>query len=83
MELRMVFRRCANAAPMTAVVAESLCFGDGGNDLGMFDAVGTSIAMGNGNSEVKEMADFVTDGVDENGIWNACVRLGLIHDDLL
>lgn len=62
---------------------EAMCFGDGGNDLGMFDAVGTSIAMGNGNSEVKEMADFVTDGVDENGIWNACVRLGLIHGDLL
>ena len=39
--------------------------------------------MGNGNPEVREMADFVTDGVDENGIWNACVRLGLIHGDLL
>jgi len=62
---------------------EAMCFGDGGNDLGMFDAVGTSVAMGNGNPEVREMADFVTDGVDENGIWNACVRLGLIHGDLL
>ena len=57
---------------------EAVCFGDGGNDLEMFGVVGTSVAMGNGNPEVKEQADFVTDGVDEDGIYNACVRLGLI-----
>ena len=34
--------------------------------------------MGNGNPEVKEQADFVTDNVDRDGIYNACVRLGLI-----
>lgn len=58
---------------------EAIAFGDGGNDLGMFGAVGTSVAMGNGNPEVKEEADFVTDDVDHDGIWNACVRLGLIE----
>lgn len=56
----------------------ALAFGDGGNDLEMFGVVGTSIAMGNGNPEVKELADYVTDDVDHDGIWNACVRLGAI-----
>lgn len=62
---------------------ESIAFGDGGNDLQMFGAAGTSVAMGNGNPEVKEEADFVTDDVDHNGIWNACVKLGLIDGELL
>ncbi len=60
----------------------AICFGDGGNDLEMFGVVGTSIAMGNGNPEVKEFADYVTDDVDHDGIWNACVRLGLIPGKL-
>lgn len=57
---------------------EAVCFGDGGNDLEMFGVVGTSVAMGNGNPEVKEQADYVTDAVDDGGILNACVKLGLI-----
>lgn len=60
----------------------AICFGDGGNDLEMFGVVGTSIAMGNGNPEVNEFADYVTDDVDHDGIWNACVRLGLIPGKL-
>lgn len=58
---------------------EAVAFGDGGNDLGMFGVCGTSVAMGNGNPEVKEQADFVTDDVDHDGIYNACVRLGIVR----
>lgn len=57
---------------------EAVAFGDGGNDLTMFGVVGTAVAMGNGNEDVKEQADYVTDSVDRNGIYNACVRLGLL-----
>ena len=57
---------------------EAAAFGDGGNDLAMFGVVGTSVAMGNGNPEVKEQADFVTSDVDHDGIYSACVRLGLL-----
>ncbi|KXB33002.1 Cof-type HAD-IIB family hydrolase [Atopobium deltae] len=57
---------------------EALAFGDGGNDLGMFSLVGTSIAMGNADEKVKEQATMVTEDVDNHGIYNACVRLGLI-----
>lgn len=58
---------------------ECVAFGDGGNDVDMFAAVGTSVAMGNGNPEAKAAATYVTDHVDDDGIWNACVRLGLIE----
>ena len=57
---------------------EAIAFGDGENDLGMFEVVGTSIAMGNAWDGVKERASFVTTDVDDDGIWNACKELGII-----
>ena len=33
--------------------------------------------MGNAIGELKERADLVTTDADDDGIWNACVRLGL------
>lgn len=57
---------------------EAIAFGDGENDLTMFEAVGTSVAMGNAWDAVKERASYVTDGVDEDGIWNACLHYGLV-----
>ena len=56
---------------------ECVAFGDGGNDVDMFGAVGTSVAMGNGGADARAAATYVTDDVDADGIWNACVRLGL------
>jgi Cof subfamily protein (haloacid dehalogenase superfamily) len=53
-------------------------FGDGNNDLGMFEAVRTSIAMGNASENVKKYADFVTKSHVEDGI-----RFGLNHFKLL
>ena len=58
--------------------SEVAAFGDGGNDVDMFRAVGTSVAMGNGNDEALAAATYVTDHVDDDGIWNACARLGLL-----
>ena len=57
---------------------EAIAFGDGENDLAMFSAVGTSVAMGNAWDRVKKQADYVTDDVDADGIWNACVHFGLV-----
>ncbi len=57
---------------------ETIAFGDGENDLSMFEACGTSVAMGNAWGEAKEVADYVTDDVDSDGIWNACVHYGLV-----
>ena len=57
---------------------EAVAFGDGENDLPMLSAVGTSVAMGGAREAVKRRATLVTDDVDEDGIWNACRRLGLV-----
>lgn len=53
-------------------------FGDARSDLPLFAACGTSVAMGNAPDEVRASATVVTDHVDENGLANAFVRLGLI-----
>lgn len=57
---------------------DTFAFGDGMNDIGMFEVAGTGIAMGNGSPAAKEAADYVTDPLHEDGIWNACARFGLI-----
>lgn len=57
---------------------EAIAFGDGENDLSMLDAVDIGVAMGNAWGELKERADYVTDDVDHDGIWNACKHFGLV-----
>ncbi len=49
----------------------TMAFGDGGNDITMLKHVHLGVAMGNANPEVKAIADYVTDDVDNDGIWNA------------
>ena len=58
--------------------ADVVVFGDGTNDLKMFDPVWTSIAMGNGIAALKERADFVTKPAIEDGIEYACRHYGWI-----
>lgn len=50
---------------------ESMSFGDGENDIQMFEATGMSVAMGNAFDIVKEKADYVTDDVDNDGVAKA------------
>lgn len=52
-------------------IAETISFGDGGNDITMLKSTGIGVAMGNANPEVKEIADYVTDDVDNDGVWKA------------
>lgn len=58
--------------------ADTVCFGDSVNDLGMFDACGVSVCMGNGMEVAKAAADYVTTAMEDDGIWNGCKHLGLI-----
>lgn len=55
-----------------------ICFGDGLNDIGMFEFAGVGVAMNNGHSNLKKIATYVTNDVDKDGIYNACLDLGLI-----
>lgn len=57
---------------------ESICFGDGGNDIEMLDYCGIGVAMGNASDEVKRHADYVTTSVDEEGIEQALTKLHII-----
>lgn len=59
--------------------ADAIVFGDGLNDLSMFIPDWTCVAMGNAVPELKERADLVTTDADRDGIWNACLRLGLFE----
>lgn len=61
-----------------APIEDVIVFGDGTNDIDMFQPTWTNVAMGNAIPELKRRADLVTSSVDDDGIWNACVTLGLI-----
>ena len=57
---------------------EAMAFGDGGNDKTMLEAVGCGIAIGNAKDEVKQIADYITDSVEEDGIYTALVKMGMV-----
>ncbi len=59
---------------------ETMAFGDGENDIGMLKFVGIGVAMGNSGKDVKAASDYVTLGVDEDGIEKALLHYGLIDD---
>lgn len=57
---------------------ETIAFGDGENDIDMFHAVGTAVAMGNAPDTVKAQSSYVTDSVDDDGIFKALKHLGVL-----
>lgn len=57
---------------------EVMAFGDGDNDMPMLEAAGLSVAMGNGDQAVKDMADYVTGTVEEDGVSQALRHFGLL-----
>lgn len=59
--------------------ADTIAFGDAKIDIPMLEYCAVGVAMGNGGTEIKAMADMITDSVEEDGLYNAFVRLGLIE----
>lgn len=57
---------------------ECMAFGDGGNDVAMLQHAGIGVAMGNAEDDVKQHADYITDSVDEDGIFKALKHLNII-----
>lgn len=57
---------------------DTVAFGDSMNDYEIVKAAGIGVAMGNAREELKAAADYVTTAIGDDGIWNACVKLGLI-----
>lgn len=58
-------------------LSQTIAFGDSMNDYEILKTAGIGVAMGNSIPSLKEVADYVTTTIGEDGIWNACVALKL------
>ena len=63
---------------LDADVKDTISLGEAKSDLSMFELCAFNVAMGNGGVEIKEAADYITDDVNEDGLYNAFKYLKLI-----
>lgn len=61
-----------------ASLDDTIAFGDAKVDIPMLEKCAIGVAVESGGDEIKAMADYVTDAVDEDGIYNAFKYLRLI-----
>lgn len=54
-------------------------FGDSMNDIEIIEAAGVGVAVGNAVDALKEVADYVAADINDDGIYKACLHLGLIE----
>ena len=59
-----------------------MVFGDGLNDLELFDYAGISVAMGVSHDKIKEKADYITKILEEDGIFDALEGFGMVEKEL-
>lgn len=59
-------------------VSQTMAFGDGGNDIEMLKFTKIGVAMGNANDLVKNVADYITEDVDNHGIESALIHFGIL-----
>ena len=59
-------------------ISETIAFGDGGNDISMIKHAAIGVAMGNANESVKNIADYITDDVDNDGVYKALKHFNII-----
>lgn len=57
--------------------SQVIAIGDSENDLSMLQVAGLSVAMGNGDENVKLVADYVTDTCDNDGVAKAIEKFVL------
>lgn len=64
-------------ATLGIALEDSYAFGDGVNDISMLEAVGHGVAMGNAMQATKDVAEFVTTGIHDDGVANGLAHYGL------
>lgn len=57
---------------------DTFALGDSMNDYEMIKSAHTGIVMGNGDHRLKEVADYITDDLDDDGYYKAFKHFGLI-----
>lgn len=60
-------------------MGDTIAFGDAKVDIPMLECCAYGVAMGNGGPEIRAMADYVTGGVEEDGLYQAFEKLGLLE----
>ena len=63
-----------------AKIEDTFAFGDAKVDIPMLEYCHVGVAMKSGGDEIKAMADYVTDDVDQDGLYKAFVHFGLINE---
>ncbi|WP_019789936.1 HAD family hydrolase [Streptococcus sobrinus] len=58
--------------------ADTIAFGDAKVDIPMLDYCAIGVAMGNGGPEILAMADMITDDIEDDGLYKAFEKLGLL-----
>lgn len=78
-------RGCNKASGMREILAyfggkqeDTFAFGDADNDIDMLLFANVGVAMGNATEALKDNADYITDDIDDAGIYNAFKRYGII-----
>ena len=59
-------------------VEEVMAVGDGENDMEMVKNAGTGVAMGNSEKALLDIADYVTDDIDEDGLYKLFTHYNMI-----
>ena len=59
-----------------------MVFGDELNDLELFYYAGISVAMAISHDKIKEKADYITKTLEEDGIFDALERFGMVEKEL-
>ena len=62
-------------------IEDTIAIGDSENDQEMIEAAGVGIAMGNADDSIKRLADEVTESINDEGVYYAFLRHGLINID--
>lgn len=63
---------------LNANLENTIAFGDAKIDIPMFKCCKIGVAMGNGGPEIKNIAHYITDSVENDGLFKAFKKLELI-----
>lgn len=60
---------------------ETMAFGDAENDIDMLKYAGIGVAMGNAGKRVGDIADYVTERAERDGVWRALEHFHMIREE--